>query len=348
MNNQDKFQRQKEAQYIGNAYQIGGTRHYRLTDGSCDGTRCIDVRTGSGLEYTVVCDRGLDISLASYRGRNLVHLTAGMESNPAFYDPWKSEWLRTFSAGLLTTCGPSNISEPCEDEGEILGQHGRWSALPAKRVCDLTDMEEGKIEIRGQLHEVVPFGHKLTIQRTIKSEFGKSEIVIEDDIKNEGGLPTPLNILYHVNFGYPFLDETVSIHVPSTNCCGYDMYTQERLGERYSVKAPSRYHSEKNYLHTFDGEKELVTAWIHNPDLDGGLAVYLRFDPMQMPYMTQWVFENVKDYVVALEPANVPCEPRNVLREKGILPVILPGETVHFRLEIGVISGNEEIIKHLC
>jgi len=58
--------RNKIKQYIGNTYQIGGTRHYRLTDGNTDGCRCIDVKTGSGFDYTVVCDRGLDISLASY------------------------------------------------------------------------------------------------------------------------------------------------------------------------------------------------------------------------------------------------------------------------------------------
>ena len=123
--------------YLGNIYQIGGTRAYTLSDGSSNGCRCIDVKTGSGFDYTVVCDRGLDISLASYRGINLVHLTPNAETNPAFYDPWGAEWLRTFSGGLLTTCGPTYIGNACEDEGECLGQHGRFSALPARQVCTL-------------------------------------------------------------------------------------------------------------------------------------------------------------------------------------------------------------------
>ena len=347
MNLHNKEDRVNVKKYVGNLYQLGGTRHYCLTDGSSNGTRCIDVKTGSGFEYTVVCDRGLDISLASIDGVNLVHLTAGMESNPAFYNPSESEWLRTFSAGLLTTCGPTHLSSPCEDEGEQLGLHGRWSSFSAKQVCDLTDYEEGKIEIRGNLQEVVPFGYKLNIKRSIRSEFGKSVVMIEDEIENESSRPAPLNVLYHVNFGYPFLDENATIHVPNSKCRGYEEYSQERIHEQCIVKPPGESPQEKNYLHTFEDQEGVVTAWIHNPSVRGGIAVYLRFDAKQLPYMTQWVMEDIKDYVVALEPANVPCEPRNVLRNMGIFPTLAPGERCRFCLEIGVINGNEEIAKQL-
>ncbi len=347
MNISDKNERSSLEKYIGNTYQIGGTRHYRLTEGNSDGCRCIDVRTGSGFEYTVVCDRGLDISLASYRGINLSYLTENMELNPAFYDADGSEWLRTFSAGLLTTCGPTHLGPPCSDNDETLGLHGRWSALSGKQVCDLTDFESGKIEIEGILGDNVPFGSKLKIHRKIKSEFGKSCVIIEDRIKNESGTPAPLNILYHINFGYPLLDETATVHVPSETCCGYDDYTQERIAERNTIKAPYWENSEKNYLHTFNSNNGLTTVWIHNKNIADGLAVYITFDSAQLPYLTQWAFENVKDYVLALEPANVPCMSRNVLREKDILPFLKPGETIDFKVEIGVISGNENIKKKL-
>lgn len=342
-----KEDRLKASRYIGNQYQIGGTRHYRLTEGNSDGCRCIDVRTGSGFEYTIVCDRGLDISLASFKGTNLVHLTEEMESNPAFYDPWDTEWLRTFNAGLLTTCGPTHLSSPCNDNGENLGQHGRWSSLPGKKICDLTDFEQGKIEIQGDLCDTVPFGHKLKIHRRITSEFGKSTVTVEDTIKNEGGRPAPLNVLYHINFGYPLLDENATIHVPSEKCCGYNEYTEKRLDERNTVKVPDGNNAEKNYLHTFSKEDEKVTVWIHNKNLQNGLAFYITFDSKQLPYMTQWALEDVKDYVLALEPANVPCEPRDVLRKKGILPFLQPGETIKFTVEMGVIDGNKNIEEKL-
>lgn len=334
-----KNDRIKSYEYVGNTYQIGGTRHYRLDDGPAHDCKCIDVRTGSGFEYTVVCDRGLDISLASYKGINLVHLTAGMETNPAAVDPWDTAWLRTFSAGLLTTCGPNNIGSPCVDNGETLGTHGKWSSLAGRQVSDLTDIYEGKIEITGKLYEMSTFGHKIAIRRTIKSEFGKSHVIIEDEIINEGSKPAPLTVLYHINFGYPFLDENATVNIPSKKCVGCDDYTNERLNEVGSIKAPASENSEKNYTHTFDGSE--ICAYVCNPTINDGLAVYVKFDSATLPYMTQWVLEDVKDYVAAIEPANVPCEARNILREMGILPELQPGEIKTFRVEIGIAEGAE-------
>ena len=102
-------------QYIGNLDQLGGTRHYELTDCRGRNMRAIDVNSGSGLNYTVLPDRGMDISLASYRGINLVYLTSTGESHPAFYEPENSGWLRTFTGGLLTTCGLTYLGPPVLD-----------------------------------------------------------------------------------------------------------------------------------------------------------------------------------------------------------------------------------------
>ncbi len=347
MNFADKSARQEVLGYIGNDYQIGGTRHYRLESGASDGCRCIDVRTGSGFEYTVVCDRGLDISLASYKGINLSYLTENMESHPAFYDSRDAEWIRTFSAGLLTTCGPNNISSPCEDGGEKLGQHGRWSAFSAKQVCDLTDFRSGNIEIRGTMRESYPFGCKLKINRKITSQFGKSSVIIEDCIENEGGNPVPLNLLYHINFGYPLINEQAEIYVSSQNCEGYDDYSQERINEWKKFKAPNAENAEINYLHTFGLQEKQAVAMAYNKDIADGLAVYIKFNPEQLPYLTEWKLENIKDYVLALEPANVPCEARNVLRKRDMLPYLEPGEKIDFKVEIGVITGKENIAQIL-
>lgn len=343
MNIQDKECRKTIGKYVGNDYQIFGTRHYRLTDGASDGCHCIDVRTGSGFEYTIVPDRGLDISLASYKGINLSYLTENMETHPAFYNSHESEWLRTFSGGLLTTCGPTNVGNPCEDDGEKLGHHGRWSAFSAKKVCDNSDFENGKIEISGTMHESYTFGCKLKINRKITSQIGSSSVTVEDCIENEGGKPVPLNLLYHINLGYPLLCEKTEIFVSSDDCFGYDDYSQKRLDEWKIFKAPCGENEELNYLHTFNPKTEEALALAHNKDIEGGLAVYIKFNPQQLPYLTQWKLEDLKDYVLALEPANVPCESRNVLRERGQLPYLAPGEKVDFKVEIGVISGGENI-----
>lgn len=332
---------------VGNNYQLAGTRHYRLLDGSSRDCRCIDIRTGSGLEYTVVIDRGMDLSLASYCGANLEFLTENAEAHPSYYDANRSEWLRTFSGGLLTTCGPCYLGDPCEDNGEPLGLHGRFSTIPARQVCDETDYEAGIIRITGKMIESHPFGSKLLIRRTISSSFGSSSIRLTDEIQNIGGAPAPLTLLYHVNFGFPFLDEKTQIHVPSVHCSGYDAYSEDRLAERFHMSAPDASRTEKNFLHTFDDRTDQVCARVWNKDLLGGLAVCLKFSPKELPYMTQWMLENTRDYVNALEPANVPCLSRCDLRGKGLLPMLAPGEKKEFHLEIEVVHGNENILSSI-
>ena len=122
-------------QYIGNTAQIGGSRHYVLSDGRGRNMRAIDVNSGSGLHYTVLPDRGMDISLASYKGQNLVYLSCNGETHPAFYEPQGFGWLNTFTGGLLTTCGLTYLGAPVKDGDEELGLHGRYSTIPARQVC---------------------------------------------------------------------------------------------------------------------------------------------------------------------------------------------------------------------
>jgi hypothetical protein len=112
---------------IGHVAQVGGTRHYTLRDGRSKHVDAIDVDAGSGLCFTVLPDRGLDISLASYKGLNLVYLTPNGEAHPAFYEPEGLGWLRTFFGGLLTTCGLTYLGAPGIDGEQPLGLHGRYS-----------------------------------------------------------------------------------------------------------------------------------------------------------------------------------------------------------------------------
>jgi hypothetical protein len=99
------MEKSETLKYIGNLSQLGGCRHYTLIEGPAHGMRATDINTGNGLQYTVLPDRAMDISLASYKGTNLVYLTCNGETNPAFYEHEGVGWLRTFAAGLLTTCG---------------------------------------------------------------------------------------------------------------------------------------------------------------------------------------------------------------------------------------------------
>lgn len=324
----------------GDAYQLCGTRHYRLTDGRADGCRCIDVRTGSGLDFTVVCDRAMDISLASYRGVNLVFLAPDAEAHPAYYESFGNEWLRTFSAGLLTTLGPTHLGPACTDGGEALGLHGRLGAVPARRVADLSDAERGTIELRGTLTDAAVLCHKLRIRRTIRASAEHPSLLLTDEVENFGAQDVPLCMLYHINFGYPLLSPEAELLVPDTRRTPLDAAAGR--GSPTHIAPPDVQNVERNYDYTFPPGAERAVVGIWNGALCGGLGVYIRFDPRQLPHLNEWVLEAPGDYVAALEPSTCLCKSRSELRRLGALPVLPAGARRTLQVEIGVLRGEAE------
>jgi hypothetical protein len=252
--------------------------------------------------------------------------------NRAFCRIYKNEWLRTFFGGLLTTCGPTNFGPYCDDGAEELGTHGRFNCIPASHACDRTKIETAEIVIEGVVNDFVLFGEKISVARTISCEVGVNRIVICDTVKNEGGKPSPYMMLYHINFGYPFLDSVTQTQVNSNKAVGYNAYSTEHIDTINSFDEPCADIEEKNFLHYFDSNVGM--ARVINKAL--GFCVSIGFDTDVLPYLTQWKCEQVRDYVLALEPCSSPCISRKELREKGMLKYIDPGETVVNTISIEV------------
>jgi hypothetical protein len=87
----------------------------------------------------------------------------------------------------------------------------------------------------------------------------------------------------------------------------------------------------------------MAHAALINRSLLGGLGLAIKFDAAALPFFNEWKMMGEGDYVVGVEPSNVPCENRASLRQKGRLATIAPGEVKEFRLEIGVLEGAGEI-----
>ena len=51
--------------HVGDLSQIADAREGVLTAGRADGVRVVDVKTGGGLEFSVLPSRGMDIAWAS-------------------------------------------------------------------------------------------------------------------------------------------------------------------------------------------------------------------------------------------------------------------------------------------
>jgi len=67
-----------------------------------------------------------------------------------------------------------------------------------------------------------------------------------------------------------------------------------------------------------------------------GVAVSIRFNVNQLPYVTEWKMMGYGEYVLGIEPCNVLCKSRKALREENALPILQPGESTSNVLEIRV------------
>jgi hypothetical protein len=322
-------------QYIGNQSQIGGTRHYVLTDGWGRNLRAIDINSGSGLRYTVLPDRGMDISHASFKGINLVYLTCNAETHPAFYEPENIGWLRTFAGGLVTTCGLTWLSGPVNDNGEALGLHGRYSTIPAKQVADLSQWigDDYHIKVKGVVEEGYMFGNKLRLEREISTIAGQNSLRITDTVTNFGFNDSPFTILYHMNIGYPLLSEDTELIFDPEKTLPKDEFAAAGIKEFRRFSKPQAGFREQVFNHLLKPAADgYATVILENKKI--GISFTLKINALSQPYLIQWKMMGQGEYVLGLEPSNIPLKDRKTLKEEKILPLLMPGESVTNNIEV--------------
>ncbi|HEB11313.1 MAG TPA: DUF4432 family protein [Spirochaetales bacterium] len=102
--------------YVGDSHQLAGAQISTLNDGKAEGVKVININTGSGLNFSVLPGRGMDISHAFFKGKSLSFLSGTGITSPAYYEESGFKWLRSFFGGLLTTCGVSYSGAPSVDQ----------------------------------------------------------------------------------------------------------------------------------------------------------------------------------------------------------------------------------------
>lgn len=323
--------------YFGHESQIYGVEEHRLSGGKGDGMRLFQVKNGKGLEFTVSADRCADISRLSFKGDNYGFFSINGYVAPAYYDDKQAGFLKSFTAGFLTTCGLTAVGTPCIDEGEELPLHGTIGNTPAERIY--WDMNETEITIHATINQAGIFSDKLVLNRTIQCSKEKNKIKITDRVKNIGSVKTPLMLLYHINMGYPLLDEDSLLHIPSNEIVPRNDHAKDGLAEWNHVMPPQPGYEEECFYHKFN--KEGLAA-IYNSNIDKGLSI--RFDLEELDHFTQWKMFGEKDYVLGLEPGNCYPDGRDLLRKQGTLKFIEPGAEKKYTVEFDIIENKEQWI----
>ncbi len=343
-----EYTREEITQRVGDVFQIAGIRKVRLADGNEEGVEAYEVKTGSGFYFTVLASRGLDISTAEHNGRALAWRSSTGDVAPQYFEPEGLGWLRTFYGGLVVTCGMTYAGAPCTDEGKELGLHGRFSHTPAKNVCVSCewDGDDYVMEISGKIRETVVFGENIVMTRKILAKMGEDRFWIHDVIENQGFETQPLMLLYHINGGFPAIDNGAELVAPVVSYVPRDAEAEKEKELARNLTAPIKGFKERCYYYEMKADENgwVTTALVNRNFGEGeGFGFYAKYRKDQLPKFIEWKMTCQGTYVVGMEPANCLVEGRDKDRARGILQFIEPGEKRRFDLEIGCLTSKSQI-----
>ena len=350
---EQSLSRSELLQRVGDISQIARITPAELVEGFERGSRSYQISTGGGLVFNILPDRGMDISTAHYNGMPLNWRSSTTDRHPAFFEH-ESEagrgWLRSFTGGLVATCGLANAGAANIDGDASLGLHGRIGNTPATEVAHSAKWidDEYVLEISGKLRETTVFGENLELRRTIRTKLGAASFELIDEVENLGFKPAEMMLLYHINVGYPFVDRNSRVISPTLSVESRDDIAKAKQEAYAHLQAPEPAYEETVYFHSVKPDAEgKVLACVFNPDLapvlgsvQSGAGVYVEYLQEQLPRFTEWKMMDAGAYTVGLEPANCSVMGRGKEREAGTLQVLQPGETHRVRLQIGIICGD--------
>jgi hypothetical protein len=339
--------------------QFAGVRLVELADGVERGVRMLEFRTGTGLRFTVLVDRALDIAECEHKGRAI-----GWHSPTGFRHPGLHEyegegglsWLRSFS-GLLVTCGLDHILFMDDDDAShyVYGPrktvssslHGRIGTIPARLsgYGETWNGNECTLWCEGIVQQSTVFGEDLHLIRRIEAKVGSDEIHLHDRVVNHGFYRTPHMFCYHINVGHPVLAEGSRYLAPIRDVVwaahAGDNYRRQGVGYRRLPKPQLGFH-EQVWQHEMGADAEsTVPVALVNDALQFGLQVQTRKD--QFPCQYEWQNLQAGQYALGIEPSTHHVLGKPFARKRNEMIWLEHGEERRYDTVFTVLDGAAAI-----
>lgn len=353
------YTRREIAERAGMLSQFAGVRLMELSDGVERGIRMLEFRTGSGLRFTALVDRALDIADCEFKGQAI-----GWNSPAGFRHPGLHEyegegglaWARSFS-GLLVTCGLDHILfmnevpadnyvySPKQKVSHSL--HGRVGTIPARLTGYGEEWhgDECVLWAEGIVQQSAVFGEDLHLIRRIEADVGGKDIRITDRVVNHGFYKTPHMYCYHINVGHPVLDEGSRYLAPIRDVVwaahAGDDYRKQGVGYR-TLPAPQFDFHEQVWQHELgaDGDRRQYVALV-NDKAGIGFEVTTRKD--QLPCLYEWQNLQAGQYALGIEPSTNHVLGNNAARERGEMIWLQHGEEKRYDSVFRILDGAADI-----
>lgn len=325
--------------YIGHPSQICGVEEVALLKGKGKGMTLLNIRNGKGLELSLSADRAMDISRVSFKGDNMGFFSPCGYVAPAFYDKEGTGFLKSFTAGFLTTCGLTAVGTPCTDDGEDLPLHGTISNIPCENYSYYETDDE--IIVEASVRDASLFGRRLVLKRKFICSKNENILSIEDCIENQGSEKEPIMLLYHFNMGYPLLSERTIVNIPNNGVTPRNEHAAEDIENALKMEPPQQDYEERCYFYDVLEKNMVAAVGIFNPDINKGIK--MTYDKKNLDYFVEWKMMGDGDYVLGLEPANCTPDGRAFMREEGTLKFIEPKGKYKTKIQFSFTECEEDI-----
>lgn len=347
------------AAHAGSFAQFASVRLMTLENGLERGIRMLEFRSGTGLRFTVLVDRAMDIADCDYRG-----MAIGWNSPSGFRHPGLHEyegegglgWMRSFS-GLMITCGLDHILFMHDEAADHYNYkprqtiqhsiHGRVGTIPAK-LTGYGERWEGNecyLWCEGVVTQGVVFGEHLELTRRIEVKCGTNDIKLTDRVINRGFYRTPHMYCYHINVGHPVLSEGSRYLAPIGDVVWAahdgDDYQKQDIGYRTMPAPQMRFH-EQVWQHEMDADPsgEVPVALV-NDRFGIGFEVITRKE--QFPCMYEWQNFQAGQYAFGIEPSTNHVLGHGAARERGELIWLEHGEERQYDSTFRILGDTADI-----
>ena len=264
------------ARMAGDLPAAGGVRSVVLDDGAERGIRVLEFRTGGGLSFDVLVDRAMDIGAAEYRGVGFGWRSATGFRHPGLHE-YRDEdglsWLRSF-CGLTVTAGLDHTLFTAEVDASSYrypyrptvwnGLHGRVANIPA-RLHGYGERWDGR-PVRAVGRGGDPAGGHLRRAPAADPAHRGRPGRPGDPADRHGAQrrlrPTPHMYLYHINVGWPLLEEGARFEAPIEQTLWASDSVAEQGASHLVLGPPQPGFVEQVYQHQLTAGR---TGWSARP-----------------------------------------------------------------------------------
>ncbi|MBT4863834.1 MAG: DUF4432 family protein, partial [Planctomycetaceae bacterium] len=216
---------------------------------------------------------------------------------------------------------------------------------PAHHVeVKIDDDGPGVISVTGIVDEASMFGSHLQLKSTLTTAAGSNRLTITDEITNLSAGAAELELLYHTNFGRPFLEAGARFVAAVRELAPRNQRAADGIEDWQTFGPPKTGFEEQVYfLEPATDENGNTIAMLHNAA--GDLGVSLSFNVAQLPCFSIWKNTQAEadGFVTGLEPSTDFPNPRTFEREQQRIVTLPAGGSHVAELQIAVHNTADSV-----